>query len=783
VADRLAPYRAKRDLAVTPEPAGTRFVVQEHSARRLHWDLRLERDGVAVSWAVPKGIPLRPEDNRLAVHTEDHPLEYLSWEGEIPKGEYGGGTMRVWDAGSYETEKWREDEVIVVFHGERVSGRYVLFRTRGQDWMIHRMDPPAPDAGEPLPEQMTPMLARTAELPTDDGRWAYEVKWDGVRVLCWVDGGAVRLQSRNGRDVTSQYPEVGALGRALGARPALLDGEIAAFDDAGRPSFERLQGRMHLGSPAAVRRKMRDTPATLVVFDVLHLDGDSLLRRPWTERRAALEALGLDGPAWRTPAAHRGDGREFAAATRAQGLEGVIAKRIDSPYEPGRRSGCWVKVKHVNRQEVVIGGWLPGDGKRRGTIGALVIGVHDEDGRLRYAGRVGTGFGQAELLRLEKLLGPLERETSPFEAGKPPKGVQWVEPELIAEIELSEWTGAGIARQPSYKGLRDDLDPNAVVREGDEPDVEPEPEPRPASRRAAPTGGEVEVGGRRLKLSNLDKVLYPEAGFAKAQVLDYYIRIAPVLLPHLRGRPLTRKRYPDGVEGESFFEKNAPAHKPDWVTTTRQGKTNFVVADDLPTLVWLANLAALELHLSLSCAASPEHPTLLVFDLDPGEPADIVDCCQVGVWIRELLAELGLESFPKTSGSKGLQVYVPLNRGEANYEDTKPFARAVAELLERRHPDRVVSRMSKALRPGKVLVDWSQNDRHKTTIGVYSLRARPRPTVSTPTTWGEVEATLEAEDATRLRFEAGDVLERVAECGDLFAPTLELGRALPALGA
>ncbi len=792
--DKLESYRGKRRAGQTPEPAGDapapapdgapRFVVQEHHARRLHWDLRLEHDGVLASWAVPKGIPERPEVNHLAVRTEDHPMEYLEFHGDIPAGQYGAGTMKIWDTGTFELEKWRKDEVMVVFAGERLQGRYVLFRTRGQDWMLHRMDPPADPDTEPLPAHVVPMLSKVGELPPGDG-WAYEVKWDGVRALGYVEGGRLRLESRNGRDITSQYPELRGVAEALGSRPALLDGEIVAFDPDGRPSFERLQGRMHVASEAAVRRKQAEAPVTYLLFDVLHLDGRSLLDTPWEERRAALEALELEGRSWRTPAVHRGDGADFAAATAAQGLEGIVAKRVASPYEPGRRSGAWVKVKHVARQELVVGGWMPGEGRRRDSIGALLLGVHDEDGALRYAGRVGSGFTETELRRLSRLLGPLERADSPFEAGaKPPKGAVWTEPELVVEVGFTEWTSAGVIRHPVYKGLRDDVDPARVVREGREPEAEPdadevEPAPAAAPPAAGARGGRVRIEDRELNLSNLDKVLYPATGFAKAQVLDYYARIAPALLPHLAGRALTLKRYPDGVDGKFFYEKNAPGHRPDWVRTETIGGVGYTVIDGLPALAWVANLASLELHTSLAMATDPGRPTTIAFDLDPGAPADIVTCCEVGLMIREVLSGLGLESWAKTSGSKGLQVYAPLNVEGVTFAQTKSLSRAIAQLLERREPKLVVSRQNKDLRKGKVLVDWSQNDEHKTTVCVYSLRARERPTVSTPVTWDEVAECHDSGDPDLLVFEAGAVLERVAADGDRFAPVAELEQALP----
>jgi bifunctional non-homologous end joining protein LigD len=470
--DSLDPYRAKRDFGQTPEPAGDaaaaaeeeapRFVVQEHHARALHWDLRLEHDGALASWAVPKGIPPDPAKNHLAVRTEDHPLEYLEFHGDIPQGEYGAGTMRIWDRGTYEQHKFREDEVMVTFHGERLHGRYVLFRTRGKDWMIHRMDPPEDPDREPLPERLEPMLAKAGPLPRDDDHWAYEIKWDGVRAIGVVDGGRLRLSSRNGRDITPRYPELRELGRALGATQAVLDGEVVAFDEDGRPSFQRLQGRMHLTSEHAVRRLADREPVSYVIFDLLFHDGHSLLELPYTERRERLLALGLEGPTWRTPAHHVGDGPAMLAASKAQGLEGVLAKRLDSTYTPGRRSGAWIKVKNVRRADVVIAGWMPGEGNRSGRLGALLVGYHEDD-ELRYAGRVGTGFTVTELERLHGLLAPLERPESPFSGRQPPRTARFVEPSLVCAVEYGEWTQARTLRHPVYKGLRDDVAPEDVV--------------------------------------------------------------------------------------------------------------------------------------------------------------------------------------------------------------------------------------------------------------------------------------------------------------------------------
>jgi len=477
MADRLTSYRRKRDLDATPEPGGgdapgvsseldgARFVIQEHHASHLHWDLRLERDGVLASWALPKGVPAHPDENRLAVRTEDHPLEYLEFEGEIPKGSYGAGTMAVWDSGTYEAEKFRENEVIATLHGERVQGRYALFHTGGKNWMIHRMDPPADPAAGPMPEEIRPMLARLGTLPRDDEKHAFEVKWDGVRAVAHVDAGHLTLTGRNGTDFTGRYPELREMAHALGSRRVILDGEVVAFDEGGRPSFERLQSRMHLGSDSQVRRRMREVPVVYVAFDLLWLEGHSTLDLPYRDRRRLLEQLELDGPSWRTPAHREGDGQALLEASREQDLEGIVAKRLDSAYEPGRRSSAWIKVKNHGAQDVVVGGYTPGEGGRAASLGALAVGTFD-DGHLVYAGKVGTGFTASTLTDLTRRLEPLRRDRSPFEGRQPPKGTVFVEPRLVARVEFREWTRAGTLRAPSYKGLREDIDSEDVVREG-----------------------------------------------------------------------------------------------------------------------------------------------------------------------------------------------------------------------------------------------------------------------------------------------------------------------------
>jgi bifunctional non-homologous end joining protein LigD len=476
---KLREYQAKREFDKTSEPQGEvadqrtelpRFVVQEHHARRLHWDFRLERDGVLVSWALPKGVPDDPKRNHLAVHVEDHPLDYIDFQGEIPQGQYGGGKVLIWDEGTYETHKWEMDgpkpEVQVTLHGKRLQGRYVLFRTRGNDWMIHRMDPPQDPDREPMPERIEPMLARLADrLPDDDDEYAYEFKWDGVRGIYLYRPGEVRIQARTGADHTRRYPELRKLGEELGAREVILDGEIVALDERGVPRFERLQRRIGLTSDTDIRRAMKEVPAVYMIFDLLYLDGHRLTGLPYLERRTMLKELGLKGPNWQTPDHQVGGGRDMLDAAERNQLEGVMAKRTDSVYEEGRRSSAWLKVKHHLRQELVIGGWQEGEGKRAGLPGALLVGYWDGDDFV-YAGKVGTGFTEEMLRKLKKMMDPIERPTPPFTRGRVPTArTHFVEPRLVAEFEFTEWTSAGQMRAPVFKGLRDDKDPRQVTKE------------------------------------------------------------------------------------------------------------------------------------------------------------------------------------------------------------------------------------------------------------------------------------------------------------------------------
>ncbi|GFG66915.1 multifunctional non-homologous end joining protein LigD [Mycobacterium kubicae] len=460
VPDRLTTYRSMRDASKTPEPVpGTKpavgqnntFVIQEHHARRLHYDFRLERDGVLVSWAVPKNLPESTSVNHLAVHTEDHPLEYASFEGNIPKGEYGAGKVIIWDAGTYEAEKFLDDEVIVTLHGNRISGRYALIQTKGNQWLAHRMK----DQKVFEFDSLAPMFASHGSVAgLKSGQWAFEGKWDGYRLLVDADHGSLRLRSRSGRDVTSEYPQLRALAADLADHHVVLDGEVVALDESGVPNFHQMQNRV------------RATRIEFWAFDVLYLDGRSLLRAKYQDRRRLLETL-ASGVDLIVPDLLPGDGAQALEYSGRQGWEGVVAKKRDSSYQPGRRSASWIKDKHWNTQEVVICGWRAGEGGRTSGIGSLVLGIPGPDG-MRFAGRVGTGFSERDLAELKKTLAPLQTNQSPFRTRLPTrdaKGVTFVEPVLVGEVRYSEWTPDDRLRQPSWRGLRPDKDPSEVVRE------------------------------------------------------------------------------------------------------------------------------------------------------------------------------------------------------------------------------------------------------------------------------------------------------------------------------
>ena len=770
----LGEYRRKRDPRRTPEPFASRgarqapgpiFVVQRHDARRLHYDFRLERDGALASWAVPKGIPLEPGGRALAVHVEDHPLEYATFEGEIPKGQYGAGTVEIWDRGTYELVDEKPDGGLTVrLEGERLHGVWTLVPAKldgdAKNWLLIRK------RGEQAARERTdyvPMLATLAQaVPTGDG-WLFEIKWDGYRALARLAGGeGAALRSRRGNDLTERFPTIAsALARALRTPDCVVDGEVCALDERGRPSF------------SAMQQGKRDTPLVYYVFDLLELEARPLLDLPLRERRELLEPL-LD----RRIASVRlseafDDGEALLTAAGEQGLEGIIAKRADSRYLPGRRSRDWLKIKTHGRQEFVIAGYTRGQGRRSGAFGSLVLGAYERN-ELRYVGNVGTGFNDAEIERLLAKLRPLERPDSPFAAvPKMPRvrrgDVVWVEPKLVCEVAFSEWTHDGHLRQPSYQGLREDKTPRDV-------------------RAELPIEEEVRSGKRFLKLSNLDKVFWPEEGITKGELLAYYRAIAPVVVPHLRGRPFTLKRYPDGIAGEFFFQKDKPKGMPDWVRTVpvlattreRPRRTRLIDAplvEDELALLWMVNMGCIDLNTWYSRIDKPDRPDFVLFDLDPAADVGFAETIEVARLVKGVLDALGLDGFPKTSGSNGMHVLVPIER-RYGYDDTRRFAEIVARALARTHRGLVTTEWTKSKRRG-VLIDANQNGEGKTIATVYSVRPRPGAPVSTPLRWDEVDGSLDAG-----AFTMDSVLARVERYGDLYEPVLSTKQRLePALRA
>jgi len=793
----LSEYRRKRDPKVTPEPFeghGKRgkkpiFVVQRHDARRLHYDFRLERNGALASWAVPKGVPLEPGGRALAVHVEDHPLEYAKFHGEIPKGQYGAGTVEIWDNGTYDLlEEKRNGQLTVRLHGERLDGTWSVVPAhldgKEENWLlIKRRDGEDAGADEPR-ETYRPMMATLEERVPRGSGWLFEVKWDGYRALAYVRGGECRLVSRNGNDLTERFESVAkAIVKATKSPHAVLDGEVCALDEQGRASFSAMQ--------------QGSGPLVFYAFDLLELDGEPLVDLPLAERRRRLEQL-LDGRN-RTVRLSESfdDGVALAEAAEAQGLEGIMAKRADSRYLQGRRTREWLKVKTHGRQEFVVVGYTAGSGRRVGSFGSLVLAVQD-DGGLRYVGNVGTGFDDAEIRRLLKLMKPLRRDTSPLAVvPKMPRvrkgDVTWIEPRLVAEVEFSEWTHDHHIRQPSYKGLRDDKEAEEVVEEAPvPPEATPQDAGDPVSQASleAPLPSVLRDGKRELRLSNLDKIFWPDGDITKGDLLRYYRAVAPVLVPHLKDRPFTMRRYPDGAYGEAFFQKDAPSHMPDWIPTfralvsTRERSrakkwVSFPLVNDELALLWMVNMGCIDMNTWYSRVEKPDRPDFVLFDLDPTPDVPWGQVVEVALILRELLDQLGLQSFPKTSGGKGFHVLVPLDR-RSTFEDTRAFSEMVAGAIARAHPKLATTEWSKARRRG-VLIDANQNGEGKTIASVYSVRPKQGAPVSTPLRWDEVDDKLNP-----AIYSMAVVLERVAQFGDLYAPMLKtrqsLSKALAALG-
>jgi bifunctional non-homologous end joining protein LigD len=771
----LTEYRRKRDRKQTPEPfgrgrgkaKGPMFVVQRHDARRLHYDFRLERNGALASWAVPKGVPLEAGQRALAVHVEDHPLEYATFAGEIPKGQYGAGTVEIWDTGTYELlEEKKNGGLTVRLHGKRLEGTWTLVPAHldgdPKNWLLIRKR----DEAEAAPRQRVdykPMLATLAEQVPGGRGWIFEVKWDGFRAITRISGGEAMLTSRNGNDLGGRFPTVARqVPRGVKTPDCVLDGEICALDQAGRATF------------SAIQQAKAGTQYIYVVFDLLELEGEPLIDLPLRERRERLETL-LDRRS-KTVQLSEGfdDGKALFRAAQEQRFEGIIAKRLDSKYAVGRRTRDWLKIKTKGRQEFIIAGYTRGQGRRAGTLGSLVLAVR-RGSELVYVGNCGTGFNDEEIERLLKKLKPLERKDPPFKTvPKMPKvrrgDVVWVEPRLVCEVEFVEWTHDGHLRAPSYQGLREDKSPAEV-------------------RRELPIDEEIRRGSRRLKLSNLDKPFWPDEGITKGDLLAYYQAVASVLVPHLKDRPFTMRRYPDGAHGKAFFQKDAPKGMPESIPTARIQVTtrdtprqrrwiNAPLVNDELALLWMVNMGCIDMNAWYSRVDKLDRPDFVLFDLDPSPDVGFAETVEVALLVKEALDALGLASFPKTSGADGMHVLVPIERRHT-YDDTRRFSEIVAGAIARSYPKLATTQWAKAKRRG-VLIDANQNGEGKTIASVYSVRPRPGAPVSTPLRWDEVKPGL---DPTELTMDV--VQERVAKHGDLFQPVLttrqRLNDALKAL--
>lgn len=822
----LKEYARKRTFSKTPEPAaeqpaaaaGNFFCVQRHHATRLHYDFRLEIDGALVSWAVPKGPTLNPAEKRLAMHVEDHPLDYGNFEGNIPAGNYGAGSVMLWDRGSFELlgdlpakAQLERGDFKFQLYGQKLKGEFAIVRMKnrgkGNEWLLLKKkdafaDPdwdaeqhsrsvltsrtqeeiargmaaaaaaPGPKRKFPagavraaMPASVTPMKGTLAtSLPRGAG-WLYEIKWDGVRAICFIENGAVRMTSRKGNSCERQYPELSVTPHFIDAQTAVLDAEICALDDRGRPRFSLIQPRIMVADPASIAAAARSKPVTLFVFDLLYLDGYDLRAVPLSGRRKLLEGIFKPGAVVRLSQTFE-EGEHLLEAAREQGLEGVLAKRADSRYE-ARRGDAWLKIKTVRQNECVICGYTKGE---RDYFGALILGVY-EKGKLDWAGNVGTGFDQATMAGIHDRLQPLITTRCPFaERPKVPKDVVWVRPELVCTVKYIEWTPEGRLRAPVFAGFRADVDPKECVRE-----LPSEPPSAPAGPLLP--GNETQVtltiDGQDLKFTNLNKVFYPEQGYTKRDILNYYNSVADLILPHLEGRPLSLKRYPNGIHGDFFFQKRSAESFPDWLRTEgiysehNKAPINYVVADDRASLLYLTNLGCIDQNPWMSRVGSLDSPDFILIDLDPHEcPYNRI--VEAALLVREKLDRIGMVGYPKTTGGDGMHIYIPIENGYT-YEHARMFAELLGMIVTSERPDLFTTPRAVAKREkGRVYFDYLQIVEGKTISAPYVLRAYEGAPVATPLEWSEVKPGL-----SPTQFHIGNALERFGRVGDLFEGVLK----------
>ncbi len=920
----LEEYRRKRDFAKTPEPAPGapntevgrgrgRFVVQRHRATRLHYDFRLEVGGVLVSWAVPKGPTLDPKIRRMAVHVEDHPIEYFDFEGVIPAKQYGSGDVIVWDWGTWEAEAPTSDattaipngELKFILNGQKLKGRFTIVRTSrrpgsapskafeddaGDQWLlIHKRDEAAADGWDaedhpqsvktgrtnddvkadrdalwngqapaaeaeidlagaveaPMPQHIDPMLATLASKAFSDPDWLYEIKWDGYRVQAVVADGKVRIWTRNLNDAETYFPRLLSPPSWIDAKQAIVDGEVVALDDEGRPDFSLLQTK--LGDRTASRLAYQ-------VFDLLYLDGRSLLGVPLEDRKRLLRSVLKDHPRVRYAAHVEGEGEAFYAAAKANRVEGVIAKLRRSRYEPGRRTNAWLKLKIRPEQELVVGGWTPGEGNAR-DLGALAVGVY-EDGKLRFSGKVGSGFTGAIRKDLLARLKPLATDDPPFDP-PPPKdyrgrwggdlaNITWVRPELVIRAELGGWSRDDIVRQAAFKGIEPGRDATAVVRETAvatttavraaekaTPAASPASAEPPTSAGARPGspkrnrtisyyeiggngGSDVSaptpdnwtvtdeelaaldalakegvwrVGGDELKLTNLDKPLFeprePDGGgpVTKRELIRYFARIAPTMLRHVEDRPLNLQRFPNGAGAPGFWQKDIPETAPKWLTrwheTGVDGRADrdandHLLADRAASLAWLGNQASFEIHAWTGKLPDPWRPTFAYIDIDPGEKTTWEETLVLARLYRTALGHLGVRGYPKTTGKRGIQVWIPIEP-KYGFDETSAWVERVSRAVGSTVPELVSWDWAKAARKGKARLDYTQNASIKTLVAPYAVRPAVGAPVSAPIEWDE----LDDPDLRPDRWTIRTIVDRVADKGDLFAAAQTDAQELP----
>lgn len=843
--DRLATYRDKRDPAATNEPfstAGTeravsstggRYAVHLHDASRRHYDLRLEIGGVLTSFAVPKGPSLIAGDKRLAVRTEDHPLDYLEFEAVIPEGNYGAGAMILWDHGTVRfydpppQEGLSTGKLDFWLAGHKLRGRFALVHTGARpgaddkQWLLlKKRDEHSRDEGDVLAEQphsvlsgltveqrarasevaselaeearalgapscalsaadVSPMLcamSRSAEAELTDPERLYELKLDGVRIVADKRGDEVELRYRKRRPATLAYPEVVRALKSLAPGHLVLDGEIVAFDPEGKPNFQRLARRIHLRRPHDVARAAAEVPVTYLVFDLLSLGGHDLRDLPLWQRKALLERL-LPGKGRLRVLDHlEHDGRALMAFCRNHDLEGVVGKRRDAPYRDGpRRTDDWIKLKIERETDLVVVGWDESDKARK--LRNLVLAAYDDEGQLRLRGKVGSGLDEATIDHLRSILGPMEIDDPPAEGSLNQKGPRhWVRPELVASVRYAGMSERGILRFPVFRGLRADVAPSACYLAPTDEVIAHRLQARAGAPRRSALQAAEEVA-QRVHLSNQDKVFWPATGYTKGDLCDHYATVAPHLLPWLKDRPVVMVRYPDGIEGKSFFQWNAPQGTPDWLRTVaaedasraegRSHKRMFMV-DDVDGLLYLANLGCIVLHVLAAREGRRDRCDFVTIDFDLPEGIFFGDAVRLALTLQELLEEVGLIGFPKTSGQSGLHVLIPTARADLPFEAARQLTELLGRLIVARHPERATMERRVERRGRKIYVDTGQTGTSRTIVSPYSARAVPGATVSAPLSWDELSAGLDPG-----RFDLWQVAERLRDQGDHYAGMLE----------